>query len=240
MAILNLLVCPHCLSDQIKKTRLKINCEHCHKEYQVQDNLPNLTVYSRVNDSKIGKHAPSKDTDLVLDVGAGANQSGTLNIDIRPLKGIDVVCNALYLPFRDNTFTKVIHNQVLEHFSYRHALDLLKEIYRVLKPGGTLEFWTPNFQALGILDAWLKAPICYYYPEIPTIYPPLSGVQDYPENVHLSQWNRQLVAIYVRSADFKIIKNQTEQQYLPKHRLMKLIVWLMPNRRGQVHLIGRK
>lgn len=239
--IKDFLICPKCLSDKLEIKNQEIVCRHCGQVYQWPNNQPpNLIVFERLPQNQQSRHQPSAGTDLTLDVGAGANQSGTINIDIRPLKGIDVVCNALYLPFRDHSFSKVIHNQVLEHFSYEDALTLLKEINRVLKPDGILEFWTPNFQALGILQAWLTSPICYYYPKIPTIYPPLGGVQDYPENVHLSQWNRKLVAFYTRSSGFKMIKNRTEQEYLPRHRLMKLIVWLTPNRRGQIHYVGRK
>jgi ubiquinone/menaquinone biosynthesis C-methylase UbiE len=44
--------------------------------------------------------------------------------------------NALFLPFADNTFDKIICSEVLEHIpDYRAALD---EIHRVLKPGGLL------------------------------------------------------------------------------------------------------
>ena len=41
-----------------------------------------------------------------------------------------------YLPFRDNSFDLIAHNQVLHHFLSRHIA--LSEITRVLKPGGLL------------------------------------------------------------------------------------------------------
>jgi len=239
--LIRIIICPHCLSDKLKKASDILECQHCHNTYPwPSHSSPQLTVASRVSENKKSSHTPSKGTDLTLDVGAGFNRNGKLNIDIRPLEGIDVVCNAINMPFRDNTFNKVMHNQVLEHFPYQGSLALLKEIYRVLKPGGIIEFWVPNFQGLGILQAWLTSPICEYDPTIPTIYPPLSGVQDYYENVHLSHWNKKLVGIYAKTAQFKIIQNKTEQEYLPQFRFMKYIVWAMPNRRGQIHFIGQK
>lgn len=53
------------------------------------------------------------------------------------------VGNALSLPFADGTFDKIICSEVLEHIpSYRQAL---KEISRVLKPGGTLAVSVPRY-----------------------------------------------------------------------------------------------
>ncbi len=45
-------------------------------------------------------------------------------------------------PFNDNTFDFVISFQVIEHIENDHLY--LKEIYRVLKPGGVFIFTTPN------------------------------------------------------------------------------------------------
>jgi 2-polyprenyl-3-methyl-5-hydroxy-6-metoxy-1,4-benzoquinol methylase len=47
------------------------------------------------------------------------------------------------IPYPDNTFDVVILTEVLEHFNY-NPLVPLKEIRRVLKPGGRLFLTTPN------------------------------------------------------------------------------------------------
>ncbi len=51
--------------------------------------------------------------------------------------------NALHLPFADNTFDKVICSEVLEHIPDYRAV--LKEIDRVLKPGGIFAASVPRF-----------------------------------------------------------------------------------------------
>ena len=52
--------------------------------------------------------------------------------------------NALQLPFADNSFDKIICSEVLEHIpDYKLVL---REIERVLKPGGHLICVTPSWQ----------------------------------------------------------------------------------------------
>lgn len=49
------------------------------------------------------------------------------------------------LPFRDNTYDIVISNQVLEHSLY--PVKFIKEIYRILKPGGYAVISTENLSS---------------------------------------------------------------------------------------------
>lgn len=52
-------------------------------------------------------------------------------------------CGSLYdLPYPDNTFDAAILSEVLEHLD--HDVDALREVYRVLKPGGVLAVTVPN------------------------------------------------------------------------------------------------
>ena len=50
------------------------------------------------------------------------------------------------LPFADNTFDVVYHSHVIEHFTKKDAAALIKECYRVLRPGGTLRVVFPDFE----------------------------------------------------------------------------------------------
>lgn len=47
------------------------------------------------------------------------------------------------LPFESNFFSAIVCNQVLEHLSFEGGMRLLKEIYRVLKPGGFCYYSLP-------------------------------------------------------------------------------------------------
>jgi SAM-dependent methyltransferase len=74
---------------------------------------------------------------MKLNLGCGYNiRQGWLNLDRNATPGVDVVCNldSENLPFDTNTFSVVLASHVLEHVDDLNRV--MKEIYRVLKPGG--------------------------------------------------------------------------------------------------------
>src|SRR5262249_61400915 len=61
------------------------------------------------------------------------------------------------LPFRANAFDVIVSNSTLDHFpDARHIDDTLAELYRVLKPGGTLVVTLDNPQSLSMLVGAFK------------------------------------------------------------------------------------
>jgi|SRR5215217_7789340 len=52
------------------------------------------------------------------------------------------------IPFGNNTFDVVYHSHFLEHLDRRAALSILRECYRVLKPGGILRVVVPDLRIL--------------------------------------------------------------------------------------------
>ncbi len=81
-----------------------------------------------------------------LNLGCGYDiRPGWVNLDIAPLKGVDVVHDLARhpLPFRNEEFEYVLCSDILEHiFDYP---SVLREIHRVLRPGGTVEIRTPHY-----------------------------------------------------------------------------------------------
>lgn len=70
---------------------------------------------------------------------------GWLNTDLDPVQSSVVYMNAAKrFPFEDNTFDYVIAEQMIEHVEYEAAQSMLRECFRVLRPGGRVRFATPD------------------------------------------------------------------------------------------------
>jgi ubiquinone/menaquinone biosynthesis C-methylase UbiE len=82
----------------------------------------------------------------VLDIGCGNNEfiktyrkrhdSKSVGVDVFEWEGCDLVCDTQNLPFPDNSFDTVTIIASLNHIPDREKV--LKEAYRVLKPGGQI------------------------------------------------------------------------------------------------------
>lgn len=59
----------------------------------------------------------------------------------------------LPLPVRSNKYDLVYMSHILEHVPWFQTVKLLKEVHRILKPGGAVEIWVPDFQK--IVDAYI-------------------------------------------------------------------------------------
>lgn len=86
-----------------------------------------------------------------LEIGSGETPTpGYEHLDIRPnLPDLDYLHDANQpLPFLVNTFDEILAHSNLEHYSWRRIKDLLRDWLRVLKPGGKLSVWMPDFEYL--------------------------------------------------------------------------------------------
>lgn len=93
---------------------------------------------------------------MKLHLGCGNRYiEGFIHVDLQKLDHIDFVSPVDKLDFiEDNSVEIVYSSHVLEHFSRHEYKAVLKEWYRVLKPGGVLRVAVPNFDA--VVQYYLK------------------------------------------------------------------------------------
>lgn len=84
-----------------------------------------------------------------LHIGCGPhNLEGWLNADLYP-RGDQIRLDATRrFPLEDNSIDFVYTEHMIEHIPWSAALIMLKESFRVLKPGGILRVATPNMEFL--------------------------------------------------------------------------------------------
>lgn len=83
-----------------------------------------------------------------LQLACGSNHpAGWLNTDYyHPSDTIACLDVTERFPFADKTFTAILAEHVIEHFTYRDGKAMMTECFRTLKPGGILRLSTPNIR----------------------------------------------------------------------------------------------
>lgn len=114
----------------------------------------------------------------------------------------DIVANfEQSLPLGSNEFDACFCKYALEHISYNNIPSFLKEVFRVLKPGGQAIFVTPNTEAqlrwiLQNPNGWDNKDLFHSASEL------LFGTLDYPENSHKAYLDPIIVTKLFSEAGF--------------------------------------
>ena len=110
------------------------------------------------------------------------------------------------IPYPDESFDAVVCCQVLEHFSHSH-LPAMKEIWRVLRPGGIVEVDVPNAASFRNRSRMLRGKhITYDYEEhylyaMPILY---KGMSFFPRR-HNREFTKLDLEILLRASGFREI-----------------------------------
>jgi predicted SAM-dependent methyltransferase len=84
---------------------------------------------------------------------------GWLNTDLIPeVPGVVYLDATRRFPFDDNTFDYIASEHMIEHIDYDSGQAMLREAFRVLKPGGGIRIATPDLRVLLGLNAADKTP----------------------------------------------------------------------------------
>jgi len=153
----------------------------------------------RLNQDRFPRHPDGK---TLLHIGCGTiNSPGFINIDARKYPHVHFVAkNLTSLPLFPGDVADLIYMcHVLEHVTRDQVGAVLSEMFRLLKPGGTLRLSVPDFDRL----------IEMYFASgrnIPSVSGALMGGQDYAYNFHYVVFNAEFLGDLLRSCGYRDIR----------------------------------
>lgn len=128
------------------------------------------------------------------------------------------VASGLNLPFRDATFDKVICSEVLEHVPDYQAV--LREIYRVLKPGGLFAVSVPRF-----VPEWMCWQLSHEYHEV--------------EGGHIRIFRTRQLRHAIESLSMHYLARHWAHSLHVPYWWLKCLFWSETNERAPVRLYHR-
>jgi len=139
-----------------------------------------------------------------LNLGCGRDyRPGWVNLDINPDFKVDVLHDLRRpLPFKKGEFSLILAADILEHFTKEEGAALLKECWRILKPGGILKIRIPNIEA--IIDQFDDDPEVLIH----FLYGDTSRIGEF--GAHKFGYTRKTLAETLKKLDFEILKMETE------------------------------
>lgn len=133
----------------------------------------------------------------LLEIGGGNVPIIRPNLDIRKEPNVDIVADiSKPLPIKDNELDGVFSKFAIEHISWKQIRAFIKEVYRILKPGGQAVFITANLleqariltEVPNFEDNW----VCMVF-----------GENDYPENSHRAGFSPEFAGRLFKETGFE-------------------------------------
>ncbi len=137
----------------------------------------------------------------VLDIGCGSSR---IILDLKEAVGMDILFRKLRflkpnhaklvqastfaLPFKGESFDVVINSQVIEHIP--EDPEIMNEMWRVLRPGGTLVLGTPDY------GRWSWVALEWMYGKV---------LQGGYAHEHITHYTRQSLAELIRANGFEVL-----------------------------------
>lgn len=89
---------------------------------------------------------------MFIEIGPGKNpvNKDWFIIDVVKYPYVDLVYDIrqLPIPLSEGVAEQIYMSHILEHVPWFQTIDVLKELHRILEPGGCLEVWVPDFRKL--------------------------------------------------------------------------------------------
>lgn len=99
----------------------------------------------------------------LLNCGCGPKPAeGWLNVDVQPHPGVDLTADLRQgLPLPDGSFDGIVAMHVLQDLAWSEVAPALKELRRLLAPGGVLRLGLPDLDRA--IDAYRRGDAAYFF-----------------------------------------------------------------------------
>lgn len=187
----------------VKMWRLRNSVDSADYDYRAYNSPIWLQRYWQRKRHEIILEFTGNSTD-VLDIGCGSSR---IIVDLKDAVGMDILLRKLRflkpkhdkllkastfaLPFRDQSFNVVINSQVIEHIPEDPVI--MSEMWRVLRPGGTLILGTPDY------GRWSWVALEWMYGKV------LEGGYAHE---HITHYTRQSLADLIKASGFTVLDCQ--------------------------------
>ena len=148
----------------------------------------------------------------MLEIGPGKSKISdewvTVNIIKTPQTDFVVEWGWDRLPFEKESFDLVYASHCLEHVPWSQTIFALKDAYRILKKGGAIEVWVPDFKY--VIDCYLKKKCgddWRKYNEDSNYMTWVNGrIFTYGENPHMAVFDKEYLVKSLNKAGFRDCK----------------------------------
>lgn len=153
-----------------------------------------------------------------LNLGSGDSKlPGFISVDLYD-DTADVRADICELPFDDNSVDEIVAYQVIEHLEYNKSQQMFDEMYRVLKPEGTVILETPDIDVVcrkileeGLTDKWLYNLVGEYYR--PWDKDRYDDWEHNAASIHRNPWNFARLEGFAHNAGFKLVERRDPDFY---------------------------
>jgi predicted SAM-dependent methyltransferase len=149
---------------------------------------------------------------LKLNIGSGpVRLPGYISLDAAPYPGVEIVADLGQkpVPLPDGSCEAILAHDILEHLPRWEALFVLRDCWRLLQPGGTLEIRVPDTEAIIAADGpvdW-KVTLLYGGQDQPQGVPTDAMRDDHPHLFcHRYGWTADTLAAACRQSWLEVVE----------------------------------